>query len=92
MRITAELSLYPLTDEYLGRIEAFISILSRNPDLEIVVNQMSTQIRGERKQVFRAVEAVTAESFKGGGPQVLVLKILNADLPIAEAPQIGSPP
>lgn len=89
MRITAELSLYPLNDRYLSAIEAFIAELQARPELEIVVNQMSTQLRGELSVVFRALEEATRASFESGGPQVLVTKILNADLPIDERPEIG---
>jgi uncharacterized protein YqgV (UPF0045/DUF77 family) len=88
MRVTAELSLYPLEDQYIDRIEAVIRALRAEAGLEIVVNQMSTQIRGELGEVMAAIEHVLAGSFADGGPQALVAKILNADLPIAEAPAV----
>jgi uncharacterized protein YqgV (UPF0045/DUF77 family) len=89
LRITAELSLYPLKDDYLPDIEVFIEGLESRHELEIRVNQMSTQIRGELQDVFRALEDLTRESFAQRGPQALVAKILNADLPIAERPELG---
>jgi uncharacterized protein YqgV (UPF0045/DUF77 family) len=88
MRVTAELSLYPLEDRYVEKIEAAIVALRAEPGLEIVVNQLSTQIRGELAVVMRALEHVLAGSFADGGAQVLVAKILNADLPIGEAPPV----
>ena len=38
--------------------------------------------------VMGAIERVLAVSFADGGPQALVAKILNADLPITEAPAV----
>lgn len=88
MRVTAELSLYPLGDRYLVKIESVIAALRAETGLEIVVNQLSTQIRGELTAVMGAVERVLARSFDDGTPQVLVAKIVNADLPIGSAPDI----
>jgi uncharacterized protein YqgV (UPF0045/DUF77 family) len=88
MRITAELSLYPLDQGYIDQIERFIIELRARPGLEIVVNQLSTQIRGELGDVMTALESVLTTSFESGTPQVLVTKFLNADLPIAERPKV----
>ena len=47
MRITVELSLYPLQADFVGPITDFIHELRREPDIEMVTNQLSTQLRGE---------------------------------------------
>ncbi|MFT5527585.1 MAG: hypothetical protein ACI9HK_005567 [Pirellulaceae bacterium] len=91
VRITADLSLYPLLSSYIPKIEAFVREIQETPGLEVVVNQLSTQIRGEVSEVTRAVEAALVMSFRGGESQVLVVKYLNADLPIGEAPVLGPP-
>ena len=88
MRVTAELSLYPLEQAYLQVIETAIMRLRRAAGIEIVVNQMSSQIRGELADVMAAIEGLLAESFAAGQPQSLVVKILNADLPIGETPDV----
>ena len=88
MRITVEISLYPLQEQYLSKIEAFIAQLRRAPGLEIVVNQMSTQLRGELGDVMAALEAAIRQSFGGNTPEVLVAKFLNADLPIRDTPPV----
>ena len=88
MRITAELSLYPLHDGYLDMIETAIRRLREIPSIDIVVNQLSTQIRGEVPDVMGAIETLVTNSFSSGTPQVLVTKIVNADLPIDEAPEV----
>jgi uncharacterized protein YqgV (UPF0045/DUF77 family) len=86
MRVTAEMSLYPLQGQPLEKILAFIAEIASDPHLEVVVNQLSTQVRGELGEVMSAITTATERSFRGGGAQALVLKILNADLPIGESP------
>jgi len=92
MRITVELSLYPLADEYMPKIEAFIGVLrgelGRRPGLDLRVNQMSTQLVGELADVMAVIEAALVSSFGDRGHEVLVAKFLNADLPIHSTPQV----
>jgi uncharacterized protein YqgV (UPF0045/DUF77 family) len=90
MRITAELSLYPLRDDPIPVILAFIDGLCEENDLELTVNQMSTQIRGELEEVMRCVHGALARSFASGAPQVLVAKFLNSDLPIGQPPDLDA--
>jgi uncharacterized protein YqgV (UPF0045/DUF77 family) len=91
MRITAEMSLYPLRTDPIPRILQFIDAVQGSDRVEIAVNQMSTQIRGELKDVMQVIADALEVSFAAGGPQVLVTKFLNADLPIAEPPDLGRP-
>ena len=86
MRVTAEMSLYPLQGQPLVKILAFIEAIAGEPQLEVVVNQLSTQVRGELAVVMGTIAAAIERSFDGGGAQALVLKVLNGDLPIGEPP------
>ena len=86
MRVTAEMSLYPLQGQPLEKILAFIETITGDSRLEVVVNQLSTQVRGELGVVMSTITTAIERSFGGGGSQALVLKILNADLPIGEPP------
>lgn len=86
MRITAEMSLYPLQGAPIEKILAFIGTITGDERLEVVVNQMSTQVRGELDVVLEVLGAAMHQSFDGGGAQALVVKFLNADLPIGEPP------
>jgi uncharacterized protein YqgV (UPF0045/DUF77 family) len=86
MRVTAEMSLYPLQGQPLAKIVAFIETITSDSRLEVVVNQLSTQVRGELGLVMSTITTAIERSFGGGGSQALVLKILNADLPIGEPP------
>jgi uncharacterized protein YqgV (UPF0045/DUF77 family) len=90
MRVTAEMSLYPLADDALQKILRFIEEI-QDARLEIVVNQLSTQVRGELEVVMAVVTRALARSFGAGGSQVLVVKVLNADLPIGTPPVLEGP-
>lgn len=91
MRVTVEMSLYPLADEALDKILGFIDVLRGDARLEIVVNQMSTQVRGELGVVLEVLRSAIERSFGAGGSQALVVKFLNADLPIGEPPVLERP-
>lgn len=86
MRVTAEMSLYPLQGQPLEKILAFIETVHGEPRLEVVVNQLSTQVRGELDVVMSTIAKAIERSFGTGGSQALVLKVLNADLPIGDPP------
>ena len=89
MRITAELSLYPLaSEEPVARITEFIRDLGAQPGVEVLTNQMSTQLRGEIADVQQAVDTCMKAIMESGDRVVLVAKYLNADLPIRSAPQL----
>jgi uncharacterized protein YqgV (UPF0045/DUF77 family) len=91
MRITVEMSLYPLQGSPIEKILAFIETIQGDARLEVVVNQMSTQLRGELDAVMEVLHAALERSFKGSGPQALVVKFLSADLPIGEPPALAAP-
>jgi uncharacterized protein YqgV (UPF0045/DUF77 family) len=88
MRVTVEISLYPLSDDHRAQIEAFIHELAAERGIDLLVNQMSTQLAGELRDVMGAIEAALESAFASGATQVLVAKVLNADLPIEEPPVI----
>lgn len=91
MRITVEMSLYPLAPDFVGHITDFIVELRREPGLEIVTNAMSTQVRGEFDAVMGAVTRCSRAAMERVHPVVLVAKFLNADLDIAASPSLGAP-
>lgn len=82
MILTAELSLYPLAEDYIPPISEFISALRKRPGLTLVVNAMSTQLRGEHEAVMAAVSAVLRDSAERYGAQVLVCKFIPLALGI----------
>lgn len=88
MRITADISLYPLADDFTAGITDFILRLRREPRLEVLTNQLSTQVRGEFADVTGALQRCMHDSMRGGVPLVFVVKYVNADLPIGSTPRL----
>lgn len=85
MKLTAELSLYPLQEDYISVIRAFIDACKEHDDLVIVTNAMSTQVCGDHEKVFSVVAAELNNSFERFGKQVLVCKFIPGELDIAGA-------
>ncbi|MCC7200571.1 MAG: thiamine-binding protein [Gammaproteobacteria bacterium] len=77
MDIAVEMSLYPLSDEYLPVIKGFIERLNTHPGLAVQTNAMSTQVRGEIGTVFAAIQQEVAVTFAGPQRAVLVMKVLG---------------
>jgi len=92
MEISAEISLYPLSEDYVDDVKGFIRELRRFPGLTVVTNQMSTQVTGGFDAVTRAVTSTMRRSMEGGDIRVFVIKYLNRSLEIQRNPAIGSDP
>lgn len=80
MQLSAEISLYPLADEYLSVIKDFVERLAKYEEISVNTNTMSTQVFGE----FRTVMAILTEElervYQHVPSQVLVCKFINRDL------------
>ena len=86
--VTTEVSLYPLRPDVEPPIIAFIKALRAQPDIEVVTNAMSTQVRGTFAAVQGALTACMAPVLEGDDTVVFVTKTLNLDLAIHEAPDL----
>jgi uncharacterized protein YqgV (UPF0045/DUF77 family) len=76
MRSAVEISLYPLTGEYIVPIQAFIDRLNTYPELRVETNRLSTQVWGALDRVM-AILAAEIERASAAGPQlVFVMKVL----------------
>ena len=76
MRITVEISLYPLNENFVPPISDFIKRLKGYDGLEVVTNATSTQIVGEHAYVFEVLSKETAITFASGN-SIFVMKILG---------------
>ncbi len=79
MKISVEISYYPLTDHYLAPIGNFIDRLNEYPSIEVRTNGMSTQVFGQYDVVMNAVTAEIKRSFDLPH-SVFVMKVINTDL------------
>jgi len=63
MDIGVEISLYPLTADYVPSIHRFLEDLSAHHGLRVVTNSMSTQVFGDFEEVMDALRAALAAGF-----------------------------
>lgn len=77
MRVAVDISLYPLDANFIPPIKDFIERLNGHDGLEIVTNPMSTQVRGEYRDVMAALEAEIERSFEALPKAVFAMRILN---------------
>ena len=76
MRVTAELSLYPLAGEVEAPVWAFFEHIIGSNRCSVATNSMSTQITGESTDVFDLVRQALETSYEAFGRQVLVAKFI----------------
>lgn len=79
MKISIEISYYPLNDDYLTPIKGFINRINQNENLVVQTNGMSTQVFGEYNEVFSTITKEMKAAFELPH-SVFVMKVINADL------------
>ena len=77
MHVAVELSLYPLTGEFIPPILDFIERLRKHPGLDVVTNSMSTQVSGDYERVFDALRDEIRASLSEPHRAVFVMKVLG---------------
>ena len=79
MKISVEMSYYPLKVDYIPHIKDFIRRMNTYENLSVNTNTMSTQIFGEYFELMDALKNEIHKSFDLPH-SVFVMKIINADL------------
>lgn len=79
MKISIDISYYPLNEGYVVPILDFIARLNQYHQLVVETNGMSTQVFGEYDDVMKAVTAEIKKSFELPH-SVFILKMVNAHL------------
>jgi uncharacterized protein YqgV (UPF0045/DUF77 family) len=80
MKISVEISMYPLQEAFETPILLFIERLKSHPGLLVRSNSMSTQIFGDYDVLTEALTREIKASFSEGIPSVLVMKWINLDV------------
>jgi uncharacterized protein YqgV (UPF0045/DUF77 family) len=98
MRAAVEISMYPLTGDYLSAIQAFIDRLNTHPDLTVRTNSLATQIWGSLDQIMAVLtQEMTRSAGAADAPQlVFVMKVLPGLAPpdaahSGQAPRANTP-
>lgn len=80
MKLTVEISKYPLADDYIGPIQGFIDELNTADNVKIITNTLSTQVFGDYDSVMETLQRCIKWSFERYGKVVFVCKFLHGDL------------
>jgi len=80
MKISLELSVYPLDNNFLSIIQDIVKRLNANSNVVCKTNTMSTQVFGEFDSVMLLLNDTIKYSFETYGKQVFVAKFLNSDV------------
>ena len=76
MNVAVEVSMYPLHDEFLPPIDAFLAELNGHAGIEVTTNRMSTQLFGDYDQVMELVKTATRQAHEQFGKAVFVYKVI----------------
>ncbi len=80
MKVTVEISMYPLVDDYLSGIVEFIEALNSHPELEVHTNPTSTQVFGEYETVMSLLAREMQSAHQSRGQASFVMKVLSGDV------------
>jgi uncharacterized protein YqgV (UPF0045/DUF77 family) len=74
MKISVELSLYPLDNNYQDIVWGFIEQIKEHKNLEVITNGMSTQVFGDIDELMPVITQVTKNLYEQH-KAILVMKI-----------------
>ena len=77
MEISVDISMYPLQKEFEAPILAFIKMLEKEKSVEVVRNELSTQVHGEYKIIMALLEKEMFSVFSEIPDSIFVLKFVG---------------
>jgi uncharacterized protein YqgV (UPF0045/DUF77 family) len=77
MKVTVEISFYPLVDNYVDPILNFIERLKNHSEIDVIVGSLSSIVIGELSDILRIFEGEMSKSMEKF-PSVFTLKIVNS--------------
>ena len=77
MEISVDISMYPLQREFEAPILAFIAELEKEQSVEVVRNELSTQVHGDYKTIMTLLEKEMFAVFKDIPDSIFVLKLVG---------------
>ena len=79
MPVSVDISLYPLKESFIPPVDDFIASLKKYKNIEVRVNNMSTQIFGEYDIVMDILKKEINNTFLSEDNVVLNIKVVNGD-------------
>ena len=81
MKLTVEISKYPLHQDYIPFIKGFIDCLNEYDNLKVITNTLSTQIFGDYDLVMQVLSDPKLNAqYEEFGKAIFVCKFLSGDL------------
>ena len=80
MKVSVEISLYPLDQNYIPPIQDFIDRLQAYAELKVIGNTMSTQVYGDYDKVFEILNTEMQRTHQHTPKAAFVMKVHNGDL------------
>tara|TARA_Y100000741_G_C18211325_1_gene541834 strand:- start:69 stop:311 length:243 start_codon:yes stop_codon:yes gene_type:complete len=77
MKIAVDISLYPLDKDFIPPIKNFIHRLNNYNSIEVITNNMSTQIIGEYEVIMSILNNEIRDTFEALPKAIFAVKILN---------------
>ncbi len=77
MEISVDISMYPLQKEFETPILAFISALEKESSVEVVRNELSTQVHGNYKVIMALLEKEMFSVFTEIPDSIFVMKFIG---------------
>jgi uncharacterized protein YqgV (UPF0045/DUF77 family) len=77
MEISVDISMYPLQKEFEAPILAFIAELEKEQSVEVVRNELSTQVHGDYKVIMSLLEKEMFTVFTDIPDSIFVLKLVG---------------
>ena len=79
MLVSVDISLYPSKESFIPPVDNFIASLKKYKNIEVRVNNMSTQIFGEYDIVMDILKKEINNTFLSEENVVLNIKVVNGD-------------
>ncbi len=81
MRMTAEISMYPLCEDLIPKIDAVIAKLNTYAEIDVHTFTTATTLTGEYEAVMAAISETIAWSYAEHGKAVFVTKFIPGYAP-----------
>ncbi len=79
MKLAIEISLYPLEQQYISHIKAFIQRMNTYDNLYVNTTHTSTMVSGEYDYLMNVIKQEMQTTYEQVGQAIFVCKFLNAD-------------
>lgn len=79
MKLVAEISMYPLNEQYIEPIQTFIERLNEYAHLKVVTSATSTLVSGDYLATMQVLAKEMQRSHQEVGQAIFVCKFLNGE-------------